>query len=63
MNPEKGGSSYNPEIICIYISQKHEIKVGDKLAGRYGNSCIISKIFPIQDMLYLQDETPVNMVF
>nr|YP_009053998.1 RNA polymerase beta subunit [Hanabusaya asiatica]AHY94454.1 RNA polymerase beta subunit [Hanabusaya asiatica] len=57
------GSSYNPETIRVYISQKREIKVGDKVAGRHGNKGIISKILPRQDMPYLQDGRPVDMVF
>nr|QZZ24578.1 RNA polymerase beta subunit [Paris marmorata]WCF62015.1 RNA polymerase beta subunit [Paris marmorata] len=60
---EKGDSSYNSEIIRVYISQKREIKVGDKVAGRHGNKGIISKILPRQDMPYLQDGTTVDMVF
>nr|QUB02668.1 RNA polymerase beta subunit [Streptolirion volubile] len=61
---QKGGSSrYNPEMIRVYISQKREIQVGDKVAGRHGNKGIISKILPRQDMPYLQDGTPVDMVF
>nr|YP_009862865.1 RNA polymerase beta subunit [Spathodea campanulata]QKD76240.1 RNA polymerase beta subunit [Spathodea campanulata] len=60
---KRGGSSYNPETIRVYISQKREIKVGDKVAGRYGNKGIISKILPRQDMPYLQDGRPVDMVF
>nr|YP_010176630.1 RNA polymerase beta subunit [Duranta erecta]QSQ72388.1 RNA polymerase beta subunit [Duranta erecta] len=53
----------NPETIRVYISQKREIKVGDKVAGRHGNKGIISKILPRQDMPYLQDGRPVDMVF
>nr|UEE84402.1 RNA polymerase beta subunit [Paris dulongensis]UEE86974.1 RNA polymerase beta subunit [Paris rugosa]UEE87661.1 RNA polymerase beta subunit [Paris rugosa] len=60
---KKGGSSSNSEIIRVYISQKREIKVGDKVAGRHGNKGIISKILPRQDMPYLQDGTTVDMVF
>nr|YP_010320457.1 RNA polymerase beta subunit [Parnassia wightiana]UJJ83503.1 RNA polymerase beta subunit [Parnassia wightiana]UUA66293.1 RNA polymerase beta subunit [Parnassia wightiana] len=60
---KKGGSSYNPETIRVYILQKREIKVGDKVAGRHGNKGIISKILPRQDMPYLQDGRPVDMVF
>nr|YP_009436811.1 RNA polymerase beta subunit [Cyphia schlechteri]ATG27186.1 RNA polymerase beta subunit [Cyphia schlechteri] len=60
---KKEGSSYNPETIRVYISQKREIKVGDKVAGRHGNKGIISKILPRQDMPYLQDGRPVDMVF
>nr|ATG24602.1 RNA polymerase beta subunit [Lobelia fervens subsp. fervens] len=60
---KKGGSSDNPETIRVYISQKRKIKVGDKVAGRHGNKGIISKILPRQDMPYLQDGRPVDMVF
>lgn len=60
---KKGGSSYNPETIRIYILQKREIKVGDKVAGRHGNKGIVSKILSRQDMPYLQDGRPVDMVF
>nr|YP_010477533.1 RNA polymerase beta subunit [Polystachya adansoniae]UVI17909.1 RNA polymerase beta subunit [Polystachya adansoniae] len=59
----KGVSNSNPERIRVYISQKREIKVGDKVAGRHGNKGIISKILSRQDMPYLQDGTPVDMVF
>ncbi|KAL3651970.1 hypothetical protein CASFOL_001651 [Castilleja foliolosa] len=60
---KRGGSSYKPETIRVYISQKREIKVGDKVAGRHGNKGIISKNLPRQDMPYLQDGRPVDMVF
>nr|YP_010286953.1 RNA polymerase beta subunit [Limnobium laevigatum]UKT61067.1 RNA polymerase beta subunit [Limnobium laevigatum] len=60
---KQGGSSYNPEMIRIYILQKREIKVGDKVAGRHGNKGIISKVLPRQDMPYLQDGTPLDMIF
>nr|YP_009166875.1 RNA polymerase beta subunit [Osyris alba]ALC75175.1 RNA polymerase beta subunit [Osyris alba] len=60
---KRRGSSYNPEMISVYISQKREIKVGDKVAGRHGNKGIISKILSIQDMPFLQDGRPVDMVF
>nr|QHN57765.1 RNA polymerase beta subunit [Cleisostoma fuerstenbergianum] len=59
----RGVSNSNPERIRVYISQKREIKVGDKVAGRHGNKGIISKILSRQDMPYLQDGTPVDMVF
>src|ERR1044072_3696345 len=60
---KEAGSSFNPETIHIYISQKREIKVGDKVAGRHGNKGIVSKILSRQDMPYLQDGRPVDMVF
>nr|YP_010294489.1 RNA polymerase beta subunit [Xyris indica]ULQ68310.1 RNA polymerase beta subunit [Xyris indica]ULQ68390.1 RNA polymerase beta subunit [Xyris indica]ULQ68627.1 RNA polymerase beta subunit [Xyris indica] len=59
----QGGSSYNSEMIRIYILQKRQIKVGDKVSGRHGNKGVISKILPRQDMPYLQDGTPIDMVF
>ncbi|KAK4731617.1 hypothetical protein R3W88_024605 [Solanum pinnatisectum] len=60
---KRGGSSYNPKTIRVCISQKHEIKVGDKVAGRHGKKGIISKKIPRQDMPYLQDGRSVDMVF
>nr|QBC71336.1 RNA polymerase beta subunit [Anacampseros filamentosa] len=60
---KKRGSNSNPERIHVYISQKRQIKVGDKVAGRHGNKGIVSKILPRQDMPYLQDGRSVDMVF
>nr|YP_009526756.1 RpoB [Dipsacus japonicus]AXZ62425.1 RpoB [Dipsacus japonicus]QFQ37173.1 RNA polymerase beta subunit [Dipsacus japonicus]UUL71150.1 RNA polymerase beta subunit [Dipsacus japonicus] len=57
------GSDYKREMIRVYVLQKRQIKVGDKVAGRHGNKGIISKILPRQDMPYLQDGRPVDMVF
>nr|YP_010498620.1 RNA polymerase beta subunit [Terniopsis yongtaiensis]UWR82584.1 RNA polymerase beta subunit [Terniopsis yongtaiensis]WMV00763.1 RNA polymerase beta subunit [Terniopsis yongtaiensis]WMV00840.1 RNA polymerase beta subunit [Terniopsis yongtaiensis]WMV00917.1 RNA polymerase beta subunit [Terniopsis yongtaiensis]WMV00994.1 RNA polymerase beta subunit [Terniopsis yongtaiensis] len=59
---KKGGSSYNPESIRVYILQTRKIKVGDKIAGRHGNKGIISKILPRHDMPYLQDGRSIDMV-
>ncbi|CAN0933481.1 DNA-directed RNA polymerase subunit beta [Linum grandiflorum] len=59
----ESGDNDNEEIVRIYILQKREIKVGDKVAGRHGNKGIVSKILPRQDMPYLQDGRPVDMVF
>nr|QBE88839.1 RNA polymerase beta subunit [Pharnaceum aurantium] len=56
-------SKSNPEKIQVYILQKRKIKVGDKVAGRHGNKGVISKILPRQDMPYLQDGRPLDMVF
>jgi len=63
MDPKKGGSSYDPETIRIYILQKCEIKVGDKVVRRHRNRGIVSKILSRQDMPYLQDGRPIDMVF
>jgi len=51
------------EAIKIYIAQIRKIKVGDKLAGRHGNKGIISRILSKQDMPYLPDGTPVDILF
>nr|YP_009240194.1 RNA polymerase beta chain [Sciadopitys verticillata]AMO00761.1 RNA polymerase beta chain [Sciadopitys verticillata]BAK86738.1 RNA polymerase beta chain [Sciadopitys verticillata]BAW34613.1 RNA polymerase beta chain [Sciadopitys verticillata]BCK60782.1 RNA polymerase beta chain [Sciadopitys verticillata] len=50
------------EKVHVYILQKRKIQVGDKVAGRHGNKGIISLVLPRQDMPYLQDGTPVDMV-
>ncbi|EKE03749.1 MAG: hypothetical protein ACD_20C00157G0026 [uncultured bacterium] len=49
-------------VIRVYIAQKRKISVGDKMAGRHGNKGIISKILPKEDMPFLPDGTPVDMV-
>nr|QOS04615.1 two component transcriptional regulator [Sarcopeltis skottsbergii] len=49
-------------IIRVYVAQKRKIQVGDKMAGRHGNKGIISRILPRQDMPYLPDGTPVDIV-
>jgi len=51
-----------PGRVRIYIAEKRKIQVGDKMAGRHGNKGIISKILPRQDMPYLPDGTPLDMV-
>lgn len=49
-------------IIRVYVAQKRKIQVGDKMAGRHGNKGIISRILPVQDMPYLPDGTPIDIV-
>jgi len=51
------------EIIRIYIAQIRKIQIGDKLAGRHGNKGIISRILTRQDMPYLPDGTPIDIIF
>lgn len=51
------------ELIRIYIAQIRKIQIGDKLAGRHGNKGIISRVLPRQDMPYLPDGTPVDIIF
>ena len=50
------------QLVRIYVAQKRKISVGDKLAGRHGNKGVISKILPIEDMPYLEDGTPVDII-
>ena len=50
------------KVIHIYIAQTRKIKVGDKMAGRHGNKGIISRIVPRQDMPFLPDGTPIDIV-
>jgi DNA-directed RNA polymerase subunit beta len=52
----------NPEHVQVYLAEKRKIQVGDKMAGRHGNKGIVSKILPVQDMPFLPDGTPLDMV-
>ena len=49
-------------VVRVYVAQKRKIQVGDKMAGRHGNKGIISRILPIEDMPYLPDGTPIDIV-
>ena len=50
------------KIVRVYIAQKRKISVGDKMAGRHGNKGVISLILPSEDMPYLEDGTPVDIL-
>jgi len=50
------------QLVRVYVGQKRKISEGDKLAGRHGNKGIISKILPIEDMPFLADGTPVDII-
>jgi DNA-directed RNA polymerase subunit beta len=50
------------QLVRVYVAQKRKISVGDKLAGRHGNKGVISKILPIEDMPFLADGTPVDIM-
>ena len=50
------------QLVRVYVAQKRKISVGDKLAGRHGNKGVISKILPMEDMPYLADGTPVDII-
>jgi len=50
------------ELAKVYIAQKRKIQVGDKMAGRHGNKGVVGKILPIEDMPFMADGTPVDIV-
>ena len=60
-NSEELGPGVNQVIRC-YIAQKRKISVGDKMSGRHGNKGVISRILPEEDMPFLPDGTPVDIV-
>ncbi len=49
-------------LVRVHVAQKRKINVGDKLAGRHGNKGVISRILPVEDMPFLEDGTPVDVV-
>jgi DNA-directed RNA polymerase subunit beta len=50
------------QLVRVYVAQKRKISVGDKLAGRHGNKGVISRVLPVEDMPYLADGTPVDII-
>jgi DNA-directed RNA polymerase subunit beta len=50
------------QLVRVYVAQKRKISEGDKLAGRHGNKGVIAKILPIEDMPYLADGTPLDII-
>ncbi len=50
------------KMVKVYVAIKRKLQVGDKFAGRHGNKGVVSKIMPVEDMPYLADGTPVDMV-
>ena len=50
------------ELVRVYIAQRRKIQEGDKLAGRHGNKGVISTILPVEDMPFLEDGTPVDVI-
>ena len=62
---ENGDESLSPgvhKVVKVYVAQKRKISVGDKMAGRHGNKGVISRILPPEDMPYLADGTPLDIV-
>ena len=60
-NDDELGAGVNQRVV-VHIAQKRKITEGDKLAGRHGNKGVISKILPVEDMPFLEDGTPVDIV-
>ncbi len=61
----EGGDELAPgvnQLVRVYVAQKRKISDGDKLAGRHGNKGVIAKILPIEDMPYMADGTPVDII-
>ena len=50
------------KVVRCYIAQKRKISVGDKMAGRHGNKGVVSRILPVEDMPFLPDGTPLDIV-
>ena len=61
----EAGDDLNPgvnQLVRVYVAQKRKISDGDKLAGRHGNKGVISKILPEEDMPFLADGTPIDVI-
>jgi len=63
LTKDESSSATSSETIRIYIAQIRKVQIGDKLAGRHGNKGIISRILARQDMPYLPDGTPIDILF
>ncbi|MEG2576624.1 MAG: DNA-directed RNA polymerase subunit beta, partial [Glutamicibacter sp.] len=50
------------QLVRVYVAQKRKISIGDKLAGRHGNKGVISRIMPLEDMPFLEDGTPLDVI-
>ena len=50
------------KMVKVFVAVKRKLQPGDKMAGRHGNKGVISRIVPIEDMPYLEDGTPVDIV-
>ena len=50
------------KMVKVYIAVKRKLQPGDKMAGRHGNKGVVSKVVPMEDMPFLEDGTPVDIV-
>ncbi len=60
-NGDELGPGVN-QVVRVYIAQKRKIQVGDKMAGRHGNKGVVSRVLPQEDMPFLEDGTPLDIV-
>jgi DNA-directed RNA polymerase subunit beta len=61
----EGGDELSPgvhELVRVYLAQLRKVSIGDKMAGRHGNKGVISRVLPVEDMPYLPDGTPVDVI-
>ncbi|MBP5234037.1 MAG: DNA-directed RNA polymerase subunit beta [Planctomycetes bacterium] len=61
----KRGDDLKPgvlELVKVYVAVKRKLSVGDKMAGRHGNKGVVSRILPVEDMPFLEDGTPMQMI-
>ena len=61
----ENGDELSPGVnqaVCIYIAQKRKISVGDKMAGRHGNKGVVSRVLPVEDMPFLPNGRPLDIV-
>ncbi|MBM6999614.1 DNA-directed RNA polymerase subunit beta [bacterium] len=50
------------ELVRVYVAQRRKIQMGDKISGRHGNKGVISKVLPVEDMPYMADGTPIDVI-
>ena len=60
-NKDELGTGVN-KVVRVYIAQKRKMSVGDKMSGRHGNKGVVSRILPVEDMPFLPDGTPVQII-
>ena len=61
----EAGDDLNPgvnELVRVYVAQKRKVQPGDKLSGRHGNKGVISRVLPVEDMPYMADGTPIDVM-
>ena len=65
MFSREAGDELSPgvnELVRVYVAQKRKVQQGDKLSGRHGNKGVISRVLPVEDMPYMSDGTPIDVI-